>query len=127
MFIGHLALGFAAKPLAPRVSLGMLLLGAMFADLVWPVLLLAGIETVRIDPGASALVPLAFVHYPISHSLFATLLWATLIGAVCLQVWREWRAAIAWTGNAQWLIVLWGYWVDRHRRFSGREGNLARV
>jgi hypothetical protein len=24
--------------------------------------------------------------------------------------------AIAWTGQAQWLLVLWGYWVDRHRR-----------
>lgn len=23
--------------------------------------------------------------------------------------------AIAWVGEAQWLIVLWGYWVDRHR------------
>jgi len=24
-------------------------------------------------------------------------------------------AAIAWVGESQWLIVLWGYWVDRHR------------
>ena len=24
--------------------------------------------------------------------------------------------AIAWSGQAQWLIVLWGYWVDRHRQ-----------
>jgi hypothetical protein len=24
-------------------------------------------------------------------------------------------AAIAWVGQTQWLIVLWGYWVDRHR------------
>jgi hypothetical protein len=23
--------------------------------------------------------------------------------------------AIAWTGHAQWLLVAWGYWVDRHR------------
>ena len=23
--------------------------------------------------------------------------------------------AVAWTGQAQWLLVLWGYWVDRHR------------
>ena len=23
--------------------------------------------------------------------------------------------AIAWVGQAQWLIVLWGYWVDRNR------------
>jgi membrane-bound metal-dependent hydrolase YbcI (DUF457 family) len=24
--------------------------------------------------------------------------------------------AIAWAGQAQWLLVIWGYWVDRHRR-----------
>jgi len=23
--------------------------------------------------------------------------------------------AIAWVGQAQWLLVAWGYWVDRHR------------
>lgn len=23
--------------------------------------------------------------------------------------------AIAWAGHAQWLIVLWAFWVDRHR------------
>ncbi len=26
--------------------------------------------------------------------------------------------AIAITGNAGWLIVLWGYWIDRHRRIT---------
>lgn len=25
-------------------------------------------------------------------------------------------AALAWVGQAQWLIVAWGYWIDRHRR-----------
>lgn len=25
-------------------------------------------------------------------------------------------AAVAWVGHAQWLLVLWGYWIDRHRR-----------
>jgi hypothetical protein len=24
-------------------------------------------------------------------------------------------AAVAWVGQAQWLLVLWGYWIDRHR------------
>jgi hypothetical protein len=24
--------------------------------------------------------------------------------------------ALAWVGHLQWLLVLWGYWVDRHRR-----------
>lgn len=24
-------------------------------------------------------------------------------------------ASVAWAGHAQWLLVLWGYWLDRHR------------
>jgi hypothetical protein len=23
--------------------------------------------------------------------------------------------AIAWVGQLQWLLVLWGYWIDKHR------------
>jgi hypothetical protein len=23
--------------------------------------------------------------------------------------------AIAWVGQAQWLLVLWAFWIDRHR------------
>ena len=28
--------------------------------------------------------------------------------------------AIAWAGLAQWLLVFWAYWVDRHREATGR-------
>jgi hypothetical protein len=24
-------------------------------------------------------------------------------------------AAVAWVGQAQWLLIAWGYWIDRHR------------
>ena len=50
MFIGHFGVGFGAKPAAPRVSLGTLLFAAQFVDLLWPTLLLLGLERVRIDP-----------------------------------------------------------------------------
>jgi hypothetical protein len=40
VFIGHFALGFAAKRLAPAVSLGTLFLACQLADLVWPNLVL---------------------------------------------------------------------------------------
>jgi hypothetical protein len=29
-------------------------------------------------------------------------------------------SAVAWVGQAQWLIVLWGFWIDRHRVSSSR-------
>lgn len=26
-------------------------------------------------------------------------------------------AAVVWAAQAMWLLVAWGYWVDRHRQF----------
>jgi len=86
MFIGHFALGFAAKPAAPRISLGVLFLAAQLADVVWPFLLMAGLETVRIAPGNTVVTPLEFVSYPYSHSLVALGLWAVALGAACYVV-----------------------------------------
>jgi len=81
MFIGHFALGFAAKPAVPRVSLAMLTLAALFADVLWPILVLAGVEQVRIDPGNTAFTPLEFVSYPWSHSLLLLAVWGVCLGA----------------------------------------------
>ena len=55
MFIGHFALGFGAKRFAPQVSLGILFLACQLADLIWPNLVLLGIETLKIQPGATAM------------------------------------------------------------------------
>ena len=76
MFIGHFALGLAAKRATPRVSLAVLFAAAQLADLLWPVLLVLGLEQVRIDPGNTAFTPLDFVSYPYSHSLLALCAWA---------------------------------------------------
>lgn len=94
MFIGHFGVGFGAKSLAPRVSLGALFAAAQFLDLLWPTLLLAGVETVRIAPGATAVTPLLFEHYPVSHSLVAVLVWSVLAGGVAFGLLRDRRIAI---------------------------------
>lgn len=124
MFIGHFAAGFAAKAAAPRISLGTLFLAAQFIDLLWPTLLLLGVERVRIVPGATAVTPLVFDHYPVSHSLVAFLALAhaaNLAGPPPPSV-----EAIAWAGQLQWLLVVGGYWIDRHRR-AGADPPLART
>ncbi len=213
MFIAHFGVGFGAKAAAPKVSLGSLFLATQFIDLIWPTLLLLGIERVSIITDGSRHPPLDFTYYPFSHSLLAVIGWAALFAAVYfvarrsrigalvlglavvshwlldlvvhypdlplypgnspllgLGVWsstsvslalefsifavglwlylRRTRAsdatgrwalwslvamllliqianvfgapppsatAIAWVGQAQWLLVLWGYWVDSHR------------
>jgi membrane-bound metal-dependent hydrolase YbcI (DUF457 family) len=80
MFIGHFALGFAAKQWVPRVSLAALFAAATFADLLWPVFLAAGVEVVRITPGITVMTPFDFVSYPYSHSLVVLVIWGLLFG-----------------------------------------------
>jgi hypothetical protein len=94
MFIGHFALGFAVKRAAPRVSLGTLMLATTFVDLVWPVLLLTGLEHVRIAPGITRFTPLDFYDYPITHSIPGGLLWAALVSGLWYWRHRLARAAI---------------------------------
>jgi hypothetical protein len=83
MFVGHFALGFAAKRAAPRLSLALLFAACQLADILWPVFVAAGLESVRIAPGITAFTPLDFVSYPYSHSLVALSLWGALLGSVC--------------------------------------------
>ena len=217
MFIGHYAVAFAAKRAAPAISLGTLFLAVQLADLVWPVLVLAGVERFEIRPGITAFTPLDFVHYPWSHSLAAMLGWGVALGvgyvlvrkarwrdamllaalvvshwvldfvthrpdmplapgdstkvglglwnsvpatlvvegalfAACVWFyarstraldrtgkWTLWSlvaflsvvyvanamgppppsvAAVAWSANLLWLVVAWGYWIDRHRSIA---------
>jgi hypothetical protein len=216
LFLGHFGVGFGAKAAAPKVSLGSLFLAAQFVDLLWPTLLLLGIERVNIRTDGKQYPPLDFVYYPYSHSLLAVLIWAVFFAAVYFFVrrnrtgavvlglavishwvldlvvhypdlpfypgdstrlgfalwsspiyemalefiifvlgvwlylrttreidatgkWALWSlvaflavihlansfgspppsiTALAWVGQAQWLLVAWGYWVDRHRTTS---------
>jgi hypothetical protein len=94
MFLGHFGLAFAAKKAAPKTSLGILVFAAQFADLLWPVLLLLGIERVRIVPGLLAASPFDFTSYPISHSLVAQLGWGMLLGLVYFAFKRDGRSAL---------------------------------
>jgi hypothetical protein len=213
VFLGHFGVGFGAKAAAPKPSLGTLFLAAQFVDLLWPTLVLIGVEKVVIAPGTTRVTPLEFTDYPITHSLLLSLVWASLFGAIYLfvrrypkgawicgaavlshwvldllthrpdlplapgvetrfglglwnslaatlvvevgifgvGVWlyvRSTRAidgvgsialwslvgfllvvyfsnlfgppppsitALAWVGQAQWLLVIWAFWIDRHR------------
>jgi hypothetical protein len=93
MFLGHFATAYAAKRVAPRASLGTLFAAAELPDLVWPLLVAAGVEKATIAPGATAFTPLRFDSYPYSHSLVAVAAWGAAFGAV--HFWRKRRAVDA--------------------------------
>jgi membrane-bound metal-dependent hydrolase YbcI (DUF457 family) len=120
MFIGHFALGFAAKRAAPEVSLGTLFLAAQFVDLLWPTLLLLGIERVEIDPALSG-APLVFVHYPFSHSLLGALGWGALLTAAYFAVTRRRRGAavVSLLVVSHWVLDLLVHRPDLPLLFAG--------
>jgi hypothetical protein len=94
MFLGHFAVALAAKKAVPKTSLGTLVLAAQFADILWPALLLLGLEQVRIVPGLLPASPLDFMSYPISHSLVTQLAWGALLGISYFAVKRDGRSAL---------------------------------
>ncbi len=93
MFIGHFAMAFATKKVSKNISLGTTFLAAQWLDLLWPILLLTGIERVAIN-AAGETIPLSFTHYPVTHSLLAASVWAVLAGGLYYLLKRNTREAI---------------------------------
>jgi hypothetical protein len=93
MFIGHIAVGLAARRFVPRVGLAAWFTAAQLADLLWPICLLTGLEHVRIAPGITAFTPLDFYDYPITHSLTGELAWGVLLAALVRASGMRWRQA----------------------------------
>jgi membrane-bound metal-dependent hydrolase YbcI (DUF457 family) len=81
----------------------VLLAATYWLDIVWPVLVLAGIEHVRIDPGNTAFTPLDFFDYPWSHSLALSAAWSVLFALV---FFREGRRAAVILG-----LLVFSHWV----------------
>ena len=108
MFIGHFAVGFAAKRFAPRTSLATLLAAPLFLDLLWPVFLLLGWEHVRIVPGITRYNPLDLYDFPWSHSLFMSVVWATGFSLIYYRVSKYRPGAVAiWIGVVSHWILDW--------------------
>jgi membrane-bound metal-dependent hydrolase YbcI (DUF457 family) len=108
MFIGHFGVAFAAKRAAPTVSLGTLFIACELVDLLWPLFLLAGMESMAITPGITRFTPLDFQHYPWSHSLLMGAVWALAFGALYFARRRSWIAAavVALVVLSHWFLDL---------------------
>lgn len=80
-------------------------MASVLIDLVWPIFLLLGIETVKIVPGITLVTPLDFEHYPFSHSLVAVAIWALGFGLVYF-LWKRNR-----TGAMVLALLVLSHWV----------------
>jgi membrane-bound metal-dependent hydrolase YbcI (DUF457 family) len=105
MFVGHLAVAFVGRRARPELSLGWFVAAATLLDLIWPVLLLLGIERVSIVPHAMAFTPLVFEWYPWSHSLLMALGWGIALAFVA-----RWRGVSSGTALVLALLVV-SHWV----------------
>jgi membrane-bound metal-dependent hydrolase YbcI (DUF457 family) len=94
MFIGHFGLSFAAKKVAPQLSLGTLFIATQFVDILWPFLLLLNIEKVAITPGYTKMNSFEFLYYPYTHSLFMNIFWGALIGIIYWLIKKDIRGAV---------------------------------
>ena len=124
MFLGHYGVAFAAKRAAPSTSLGALTFAAQFLDELWPILLLIGLEQVKIIPGLMAASPLDFTYYPISHSLLMAITWGILIGALYFSLRRY--APGGWVMGAL-VVSHWFLDVPMHRPDLPLGGGSAKV
>ncbi|MCB9564274.1 MAG: hypothetical protein H6708_28140 [Kofleriaceae bacterium] len=94
MFIGHFAVGMAAKRVAPRASLPVLLAAPQVLDILFPILVAAGVEKVAIVPGLTAVSPLDLQDIGWSHSLVTSIAWSILFALGYLAITRQRREAV---------------------------------
>jgi hypothetical protein len=106
MFLGHLAIGFASKRALPRESLPVLLAAPLFLDLLWPLFLATGLESVHIDPGNTAVTPLDLHDSPYSYSLLMAVVWSVVFGLAFFALRRDARAGVILGGSvfSHWLL-----------------------
>ena len=108
MFVGHYAIGLAAKKFAPRTSLGLLIAAPILLDLIWPIFVLIGWEHVSIVPSNNPFLRLQFDSYPISHGLVAVVGWATLFASIYFGFTRYVAGAIViWSGVVSHWVLDW--------------------
>jgi hypothetical protein len=96
MFFGHIAVGLAAKPVAPNAPLGALLLSATAIDTLAGVFAITGIETMDASGNSS---------FPWSHGLFMAVVWAIVGFALAFLFSRDRRVSVV-IG-----LVVFSHWV----------------
>ncbi|MBO0887600.1 hypothetical protein J2P12_00715 [Candidatus Bathyarchaeota archaeon] len=80
LFVGHFAVAYVLWRLFPQVPLPVALVAVSFPDLIWSVLVPAGVEKVRINPDSPLQKFIVFEKFPYSHSLVLTNVWSLLVG-----------------------------------------------
>ena len=110
MFIGHYGPAFGAKAAVRHVPLWIYFIAVQWLDVIWSILVLTGVEKVRIVPGFTQGSALDLYYMPYTHSLIGALVLSALFGViVALFVGgRRWPVflAVAAAVFSHWLLDL---------------------
>lgn len=98
MMIGHYAVALAGRRCRHTPPLWVFAAATQLLDIIWCVLIIAGIEHFAPAPGQTG-TPLAFTDYPWSHSLAAALVWSGL-------TWLAARKLFGVNTRSAWLLAL---------------------
>jgi hypothetical protein len=82
MFVGHYGVSFAMQPAARRVPLWVWFIAVQWLDVVWSLLVLLGVEKLRIVPGFTQANPLDLYYMPFTHGLPGSILLSLIFGAI---------------------------------------------
>lgn len=105
MFIGHFAVGLASKRISQLPSLAVMFIAVQFMDLIWPIFVLTGIETFKIEEGITKLTPIDFTYYPYSHSLLMSIIWSILFGIIYFIITNNKKSSILLAG------LVFSHWI----------------
>ena len=107
MFVGHYGPSFAGKILKKSIPLSVLFVSVQLLDVFWSVLVLLGIEKVRIIPGITRTNPLDLYFMPYTHSLDGAIIWALVAGVV---YWLC-RRRNGWAAAAVVSAAVFSHWI----------------
>ena len=104
---GHVAIGFAAKPLAPMAPLWVLLMATEVPDILFFGFEAAGVEYQAVtQTGLSQGLQMISPGFnPFSHGLFMTGIWAILVGGIAWLIFKDRRTSIILG------LVVFSHWV----------------
>ena len=91
MFAGHYSTAFAARKLKPAVPLWHLFIATQLLDFAWAILVLLGVEKVRVVPHFMEASMLDLYYMPYTHSLPGSLGWAMGAGLLYALWWQDKR------------------------------------
>ena len=80
MFMGHFAVGLAAKPIAPKVSLGVMLVATQASDILYAILRVTDIAQAEASPW--------------DHGLVMCLVWSAVAAVISFLFYRDIQSSV---------------------------------